>query len=203
MKSAFSLIPLALSATVALAACGQPSRKTETPPSQETAAAANAATAAIPAATAAQSGFDLSAAGQMAPDLALETGPDGKSRTLADIRRANPGQMVLVNLWASWCAPCLRELPTLDSLAAATAGKLVVVPISQDLEGWPKVSQLFTRQAYPNLRTLLDSKMRYGRAIGVHALPVSILYDAEGREVWRYLGDFDWTSAQARARLGV
>lgn len=194
MKSAFVLYPVALAATIALAACGQPSPKTETPPSQETASRPTPRP---------QSGFDLAAAGSPAPDLALETDAQGNSQTLADIRRANPGQPVLVNLWATWCAPCLRELPTLDSLAAATAGKLVVVPISQDMEGWPKVAQTFTAAAYPHLRTRLDSKMQFGHQIGAHALPVSILYDAAGREVWRYLGDFDWTSAEARTRLGL
>ena len=79
--------------------------------------------------------FETQFAGQLAPALALETGPDGATETIADIVKANPGRKVLVNLWATWCAPCLKELPTLDALAAQTKGKLVVVPISQDMEG--------------------------------------------------------------------
>jgi thiol-disulfide isomerase/thioredoxin len=142
-------------------------------------------------------------AGTPAPDLALETGPNGTQETLADIRAANPGQPILVNLWATWCAPCLKELPTLDRLAAETRGRLVVVPISQDMEGWRVVEPAFDRAKYPNLQTRLESQMQFGAALGATGLPVTILYDPQGREVWRYNGDFDWASPQARALIGL
>ncbi len=196
MKSVCSLFAIALPAAFALVSCGQPSRKAESPPPQESSAQ-------VGATSQLRAGFDFEHAGQPAPDLKWETDADGHTEGIADILAASPGQPVLVNLWASWCAPCLKELPTLDKLAAETRGKLRVIPISQDMAGWAKVTPVFTRDAYPNLRTGLDSSMQYGRAIGAQALPVSILYDAEGREVWRYLGDTDWMSAEARAKLGV
>ena len=143
------------------------------------------------------------AAGTVAPDLALETGPDGATETLSDIVKANPGVPVLVNLWATWCAPCLKELPTLDGLAADTKGRLVVVPVSQDLEGWKAVSPAFTAAKFPNLATRVESQMVFGAAVGAKGLPLSILYGPDGREVWRYAGDLDWASAEARAALGV
>ncbi len=142
-------------------------------------------------------------AGTQAPAIPLETGPDGATETLADILAANPGQPALVNLWATWCTPCLKELPTLDRLAAATKGRLVVVPISQDMEGWRKVAPAFTPEKYPNLSTRLESGMQFGAAVKATGLPLSILYGPDGREMWRYAGDLDWASPEARALLGV
>ncbi|WP_448582593.1 TlpA family protein disulfide reductase [Thermaurantiacus sp.] len=142
-------------------------------------------------------------AGTPAPLIPLETGPGGATETLADILAANPGKPLLLNLWATWCAPCLKELPTLDRLAAETKGRLVVVPVSQDMEGWRKVSPAFTAEAYPNLRTRLESGMQLGAALKATGLPLTILYGPDGKEVWRYAGDLDWSSPQARALLGI
>lgn len=148
-------------------------------------------------------GFDLSSAGKPAPATPLETNDSGETTTLADIFRANPGKKVLVNLWATWCAPCLEELPTLDALAASTEGRLLVVPVSQDMEGWRKVGTAFTAGKYPHLETLVESRMQLGLALGAKALPVTILYDDSGREVWRYLGGRDWTAAESLDRIGI
>jgi thiol-disulfide isomerase/thioredoxin len=145
-------------------------------------------------------GVDRGNAGTLAPDLPLETGPDGATETVADIVRA-AGTPVLVNLWATWCTPCLKELPTLDRLAAETRGALKVVPVSQDMEGWRVVEPAFTAERYPHLQTRLESQMAFGAELGLRGLPVTILYDAEGREVWRYNGDRDWADAEARALI--
>ncbi len=147
--------------------------------------------------------FDDSRAGTPAPDIPLETGPDGATETIADILAANPGQPILVNLWATWCAPCLKELPTLDRLAADTRGRLLVVPISQDMEGWRRVSEAFTAERYPNLETRVESAMQFGFRIGATGLPVTILYGPDGRELWRYLGDRDWSDRESRAQVGA
>ena len=192
MKPVPTLLVLAL-----LAACQQqPSPKAEDQPPQ------GAEAAAAPAKKA-NAGFDRSFAGTPAPALALETGPDGATQTIADIVQANPGQKLLVNLWATWCAPCLKELPTLDQLAADTKGKLVVVPVSQDMEGWRAVSKAFTAQKYPNLATRVESPMQFGFQLKAKGLPITILYDAQGKEIWRYAGDRDWASAESRAEMGL
>ena len=188
MKPAMSLAALLL-----LAACQPSSPKAEEPAPQPAATHPDVPTGS----------FDDSFAGTPAPDLPLEIGPDGKTETIADILKANPGQPVLVNLWATWCAPCLKELPTLDALAKETKGKLLVVPVSQDMEGWRKVSGVFTPAAYPNLSTRVESGMQFGFQLKARGLPLTILYDADGKEVWRYAGDRDWTTADSRARLGV
>lgn len=170
----------------------------ETPASQEAAASPE-----VSGAKAATGHFDTQFAGTPAPAIALEKSADGATETLADIRAANPGKPMLVNLWATWCAPCLKELPTLDRLAADTGGKLLVVPLSQDMEGWRKVSAEFTAAKYPNLATRVESGMQFGFELKAKGLPLTILYDADGKEVWRYAGDRDWSTAESRAKIGV
>lgn len=186
------LIPFALAST--LAACGQgEAPKQEAVAPQEAAASGKAETGK----------FDTQFAGTAAPAIPLEKRPDGATETIADIRAANPGKPILVNLWATWCAPCLKELPTVDALAAATKGKLVVVPLSQDMEGWRKVSEAFTAAKYPNLSTRVESGMQFGFELKAKGLPLTILYGADGKEVWRYAGDRDWSTPESRAKIGV
>jgi len=178
-----------LLAALALAACSDSKAPTATPEAPQ---------AAAPEAEKSHGKFDTSKAGTAAPTTPLETSPEGKTETIADIARANPGKRILVNLWATWCAPCLKELPTLNALAADTGTTLVVVPISQDMEGWQKVTPAFS---YANLSTRLESQMQFGLALEAKGLPLTILYDDQAREIWRYAGDFDWNSAEARAKI--
>lgn len=198
------LVPAMLATLALLAACQQqPSPKAEeVAPQDQRPEGPRTETPGRPGETA-KTGFDHSFAGTLAPTLALETGPDGATETIADILKANPGQKLLVNLWATWCAPCLKELPTLDRLAADTKGKLVVVPVSQDMEGWRAVSKAFTPAKYPNLATRVESGMQFGFQLKAKGLPITILYGENGQEIWRYAGDRDWASAESRAELGV
>ena len=145
--------------------------------------------------------FDTRHAGTAAPAIALETGPDGQTETIAAILAANPGKPVLVNLWATWCAPCITELPTLDALAGGTG--FVVVPVSQDMEGWRAVTPAWRKLGLQHLATRLESKMQLGQALKAAGLPLTILYGPDGREIWRYAGDRDWNDAESRAKLGV
>lgn len=182
---------LSLSALLLAAACGQGG-------SNEPEAAPQAS---APASTG--RGIIHDFAGTPPPDIALERAPDGASETLADIIAAHPGQPVLVNLWATWCAPCIAELPTLDALAASSKGRLAVIAVSQDMEGWQKVSPFFTAEKYPNLRTWLESRTQLGAALQAAGLPLTILYGPDGREIWRYAGDRDWNNAESRALIGL
>lgn len=168
---------------VALAACqkaGQPS--------------SNQASAGGPAAQV--KGVDRSHKGMAAP-VASFNDPDGKPISL----KAFAGKPTLVNLWASWCAPCVKELPTLDKVAQAQQGKLNVVAISQDMDvPHASVVAFLTTHKIAALKSYQDPKMALSGALGAEVLPTSILYDSSGREIWRYVGDQDWTSAGA-ARL--
>lgn len=113
------------------------------------------------------------------------------------------GIPVLVNLWASWCAPCVKELPTLNALSKAQRkdGRLGVVAVSQDSAPQPSVIAFLKAHQIDNLAPYHDPKMRLSGALGVQVMPTSVLYDAQGREVWRYVGDADWTSAEAAKLL--
>jgi thiol-disulfide isomerase/thioredoxin len=140
--------------------------------------------------------LDRSNAGSAAPATEFED-PDGAPASLADFR----GKPVLVNLWATWCAPCVAEMPTLDSLAAREGERLKVLTVSEDLDGREKVEAFFARRGYRNLETWLDPQMALMEALKVDTLPTTILYDPEGREVWRVVGMEDWQSGRAALRL--
>jgi thiol-disulfide isomerase/thioredoxin len=124
------------------------------------------------------------------------TDPDGKPVKLADFA----GKPVLVNLWASWCAPCVKELPTLDQLART--GGIQVLAVSQDSGPHASVVAFLQAHKIASLDAYQDSSMGLSGALGPDAvLPTSILYDSNGKEVWRYVGDLDWTSPQATKLL--
>ena len=111
------------------------------------------------------------------------------------------GQPTLVNLWATWCAPCVKELPTLDRLSKLKSAGVYVAPISEDEAPRASVEAFFTDHKL-NLPMYRDPKSSLSAALGPDTvLPTTILYDANGKEVWRYVGDLDWTSPQAAKLL--
>lgn len=168
------MVPVLL---LALAGCDKPPV-----PNEQAAAPAPGAPAA--------GAIDRSHKGTAAPELAFE-GPEGKPTTLAAFR----GKPVLVNLWATWCGPCIKEMPTLDAAAA----NIAVVPIAQDLER-RAVTSFFARQAFKRLKPYLDPKTGFSVAYEA-SLPMSILFDSTGHEMWRSTGGMDWTSPAAKALL--
>lgn len=131
--------------------------------------------------------------GEAAPDYGF-LDPAGKPVTLAAFR----GKPLLVNLWATWCAPCVREMPTLDRLAVREKDKLQVLVISQDLDGAAKVTPFFEKAKFTALQPYLDPDVKFSTGYGVN-LPTTILYDAEGKEVWRVSGDMEWDGETAAA----
>lgn len=134
---------------------------------------------------------DRSKQGEAAPDYGF-LDPTGKPVTLAAFR----GKPLLVNLWATWCAPCVREMPTLDRLAVREKDKLQVLVISQDLDGAAKVTPFFEKAKFTALQPYLDPDVKFSTGYGVN-LPTTILYDAQGKEVWRVSGDMEWDGETA------
>lgn len=132
-------------------------------------------------------------AGQAATDAAF-TGADGRKLNLSDFS----GRPLLVNVWATWCAPCRKEMPALDSLARLEEGKMTVIAISQDLEGRRPVTAFFDSIKITNLEAYIDPPNRISKALGPPTLPLpaSILYDSDGKEVWRVIGAAEWDSEE-------
>jgi len=139
--------------------------------------------------------LDRSHQGSRAPDLAFEDG-GGRPIRLSAFR----GRPLLVNFWATWCAPCVVEMPSLDALAEREGDRLQVVAVSQDSEGRQKVSDFFAAHRFQRLQPYLDGEMDLMAALQLGTLPTTILYDAEGREVWRITGAADW-EGEREARL--
>jgi thiol-disulfide isomerase/thioredoxin len=139
--------------------------------------------------------LDRSKAGTAAPESFFED-PDGAAVTLAEFR----GKPLLVNFWATWCAPCIAEMPTLDALAARDPA-IQVLTISQDMEGRPKVEAFFKERGFTTIEPYLDAKTAMMAELKIDSLPTTILYDVRGREVWRVTGIEDWQSAHAAALI--
>ncbi len=131
-------------------------------------------------------------AGQPAPTVTFN-GADGRDVSLADFA----GRPLLVNLWATWCAPCKAEMPTLDALAALEEGRVSVIAVSQDLQGRKPVAAFFEKAAIANLEPYIDADNALLAAFNNQiALPTTILYDSDGREVWRVTGGVEWDDAE-------
>lgn len=127
------------------------------------------------------------------PDIAFEH--EGESVRLSDFR----GKVILVNFWATWCTPCLKELPSLDGLEAQLGGrKFEVVAIAADPRGPEVAREFLDRLNIANLKLYADPRLIFASSIGgANILPVSILYDAKGNEIGRLVGEADWTSPEA------
>ncbi len=143
--------------------------------------------------------IDRSHAGEAAPAIALEAA-GGKSTTVAALV-AGAHRAVLVNLWATWCVPCRAEMPALDALAKREGAKLLVLPVSEDLEGWRAVGKFFTAARFPSLTTWVDQPGNFAVKLGVAGLPVSIVYGADGREKWRVNGPLKWDTPAVAAQI--
>ena len=139
--------------------------------------------------------LDRSHAGTPAPAVAFED-PFGRPARLSDFR----GRPVLVNLWATWCGPCVIEMPSLDALARRQGQSVRVLALSQDMGGRQKVTDFFAEHRFARLEPYLDAQLGFMTALRIDTLPTTILYDAQGVEVWRMTGMADWDSERA-ARL--
>jgi len=122
----------------------------------------------------------------------------GRSRNLAEFR----GESVVLNLWATWCAPCVREMPQLDRLKALLAGDGIrVLALSADRGGAPLIRKFYDVNGIRNLEVLSDADGAVLRDLRIRGLPTTVLIDAEGREVGRALGAAEWDSPTVTAFL--
>lgn len=159
---------------------------------------ANAAQADIAAAEAAREGtmkkllfqgaFDVS-------DVAF-TDPDGGEYRLSDFQ----GKHVLVNFWATWCAPCRKEMPMLSELQSEFGGETFeVVTIATGRNSPQGIRKFFDEIGVDNLPLYLDPKSTLSRDMDVLGLPITVILDPDGREIARMRGDADWSSDSGKA----
>jgi thiol-disulfide isomerase/thioredoxin len=140
--------------------------------------------------------FIPAASPQPAPEISV-TDLDGKSMTLADFK----GRFVLLNLWATWCQPCLKEMPSLAALQTKFGQALTIVAVSEDFGGAKMVQPFIAKLGLDKLRVALDPKSTATHAFQVRGLPSSFLIDPDGKVLGKVEGAADWDSDQMRATL--
>jgi thiol-disulfide isomerase/thioredoxin len=106
------------------------------------------------------------------------------------------GQGLVVNFWATWCAPCVVEMPALNALNKTLEPyRIAVLPLSSDRGGAPLITRWYGERGLTALPVLLDPGGAMARAWGLRGLPVTAILDRAGREVARLTGPGDWAAA--------
>jgi len=122
----------------------------------------------------------------------------GKEVSFADYK----GKVILVNLWATWCAPCIKEMPDLNELQKSLGSeKFEVVLLSENQDGIESSLAFLKENNITHLKTYHDFDRNIARSLKSNALPTSVIINAEGNEVGRLLGPAEWNSGDAKALL--
>ncbi len=126
------------------------------------------------------------------------TTADGQVRTLKDYA----GKGVVLNFWATWCIPCVTEMPALAKLATLVdPAHVAILPLSSDRAGAAAVQKFFDEKGIEGLPILLDPRGDAARVFGSRGIPTTILIDARGRERARLEGSADWADPSAVAAV--
>ncbi|MBA4490529.1 TlpA disulfide reductase family protein [Paracoccus sp. S1E-3] len=140
-------------------------------------------------------GLELASGNGQPVSQTVFTDPEGGEHKLGDYA----GKALLVNFWATWCAPCREEMPALNSLQKEFGGEdFEVVTIASGRNPPKAIDKFLTEAEIDALPVLLDPRQKLAREFGVVALPATILIDAEGNEVARLMGPADWISDAAK-----
>jgi thiol-disulfide isomerase/thioredoxin len=128
---------------------------------------------------------------QPVPDFTFNDA-EGAAKTLRDF----DGKSFVINFWATWCAPCVAEMPALDRMQRALAEEgVMVLALSSDRGGAAQVRPFYERVGIRHLPIWLDPRGAAARAFGVRAVPTTVLVDRQRREVARLAGPADWDEA--------
>lgn len=130
-----------------------------------------------------------------APTISL-TDSDGHTLELSELR----GKLVLVNLWATWCEPCLREMPSLERLQSRLGERIAVLAVSEDRGGNKAVEPFIAKLGLKSVKIYIDPKSEVGHAFGARGLPTSFLIDRDSKVLGRVEGAAEWDSPKI---LGV
>ena len=126
------------------------------------------------------------------------TSEDGRQITLSDYE----GQIVVLNFWATWCAPCRKEMPHLSALQTQMGGDaLQVVTVATGRNPRPAMERFLSEIGVDNLPLHTDERQALARSMGVLGLPATIILDRDGQELARMQGEADWSSDSAVAIL--
>jgi len=188
MARRFSALLLALAASLAAA------------PALTPAASAQAKTPDLTRfATADLAKLDFSQAGSPAPATTFEA-KGGKTASLSQFK----GKVVVLNLWATWCAPCVKEMPQLDRLQGMFPAKdLAVVTVSMDMAGWRVVEPFWEKRGLKNITPYLDKKNELALGFKARGLPLTVIYDRQGKEVARIAAPAEWDAKPAIDLIAV
>ena len=133
---------------------------------------------------------------QAASDVTFEREDDGEAMSLADYE----GKVVLVNFWATWCAPCRKEMPQLNALQKEFGGDdFEVLTIATGRNTPDGIKRFFADAGVDSLPRHQDPKQALASQMGIFGLPITVIMDPEGREIARLRGDADWSSDSAKA----
>jgi thiol-disulfide isomerase/thioredoxin len=141
--------------------------------------------------------FVFKKAPEALPDVSFLDGA-GRERSLKDWR----GKVVLLNLWATWCVPCRKEMPGLDRLQAGLGSdRFEVVAVSADKTGIEGAKRFLVQVKSEKLAVYADPGVRITSTLKAIGMPASILIDREGREIGRLVGPAEWDSREAKALI--
>jgi len=112
------------------------------------------------------------------------------------------GKVLVINFWATWCAPCVKEMPTLDRLQGKLGGKdFQVLTISQDREGAKVAKPFMEKNEWKNLAFYVEPRGKFARDAALNGLPTTLIIDKSGREVARVEGEVQWDSPEVEKIL--
>lgn len=139
-------------------------------------------------------GFNLLSNTPPAPNIRMSDA-QGNPATLEQFK----GKVVLFNLWATWCPPCIREMPDLNQLATQYKGRgFVVVPVASGRQGEEEPSEFLRKRKLNALSTLYDPDSEFLRTFGLESLPTTFVIDREGKMRGGVVGILDWSSTEAK-----